>query len=221
LTYRSPDLRSTRRRSLSERLKPCARYGRCAAPVSFTGRRFGRRLTTAVRLGCRVRHRGASLDPGQSTDAMSALPIGIDHVTVASKSNHALRPRSRGTCKPRGSPAVRIAASIGIRRTTATWCRRAYPNRGMLVGERTLPARRRTSPSGPVLLLVLSVVLANGLPLTGETHLRPARWVDRSAHLVGEPLRDGIAVRMNPSPRTLRIMETSFDPSTLRRSRPI
>jgi hypothetical protein len=87
LTYRSPDLQSTRRRSLSKRLKPCARYGRCAAAISFTGRRFGRRLTTAVRLGCRIRHRGASLDPGQSTDAMSALLIGRDHVTLAGIDN--------------------------------------------------------------------------------------------------------------------------------------
>ena len=37
----------------------------------------------------------------------------------------------------------------------------------------------------------------------------------------GELCGNGVALRTKPTPRTLRIMGRSFDPSTLRRSRPI
>src|SRR5712672_4640572 len=57
---------------------------RCARLVHRPSIR--RRLTTAVRLGRRVRHRGFAR-PRTSTDAMSALLIGRDHVTVAGVDN--------------------------------------------------------------------------------------------------------------------------------------
>jgi hypothetical protein len=58
------------------------------------------------------------------------------------------------------------------------------------------------------------------VPTSGD--LSPAtRPVDRSAVLVGESWTAGVSLRTNPAPRTLRIMVASFDPSTLRRSRPI
>src|SRR5712671_5918310 len=85
LTYRSPDLRSTRRRSLSKRLKPCARYGRCARLVQRPSIR--KATDNGSALGPPGSPSRLGSNPGQSADAMSALFIGRDHVIVAGVDN--------------------------------------------------------------------------------------------------------------------------------------
>jgi hypothetical protein len=72
-----------------------------------------------------------------------------------------------------------------------------------------------------VLRLVLSVAIAMSFPPTAETHRpRPDGLIVQQISSVNLA-RDGIGLRTNPAPRTLRIMGASFAPSTLRRSRPI
>src|ERR1035438_7525116 len=48
-----------------------------------------------------------------------------------------------------------------------------------------------------------------------------AMFPDRLPSLDGEACASGVSLKTKPTPRMLRIMGASFDPSTLRRSRPI
>jgi hypothetical protein len=65
------------------------------APISLTGFRFVRRLTMAVRPGCRVRHRGLA-DLVQNTDAHIWNAVSVAQLSASSgKFGRSPAPRTR------------------------------------------------------------------------------------------------------------------------------